>query len=75
MTPIALYLAKQLEDTHPSDSACQLLMYNAADELKKQHEKIKELEAQLKTPNVLADRREPIGEASNERSERGRAAG
>ncbi len=62
MTPIALYLAKQLEDTHPSDSACQLLMYNAADELKKQHEKIKELEAQLKTPNVERTGAAPHGQ-------------
>ena len=47
MTPIALYLAQKLEDTHPSDSAAQLLMYNAADELRKQHAKIDELEAKL----------------------------
>lgn len=33
------------------------------------------LKRALKTPNVQADRREPIGEASNERSECGRAAG
>jgi hypothetical protein len=52
MTPIALFLAQKLEDTHPTDSSIQLLMYNAADELRKQHEKIKELEAKLETPNV-----------------------
>lgn len=53
MTPIALYLAQKLEDTNPDECGIQLLMYNAADELKRQHAKIEELEAQLKTPNAF----------------------
>ena len=42
-TPIAIFLARQLEDTHPTASAAQLLMYNAADELRNQHTEIERL--------------------------------
>lgn len=48
MKPFALYLAEKLEDTHPSDDSTQLLMYNAADELKRLTAVIAKLEEALK---------------------------
>jgi len=48
-TPIAMYLAQQLEDTHPSSSGIQLLMYNAAAELRRQNAAIEVLQAQVFT--------------------------
>lgn len=47
MTPIALYLAEQLENYRGVPLDALLLMNNAADELRSQYAKISDLEAKL----------------------------
>lgn len=54
--PIALYLAQQLEDTHPNSSGTQLLMYNASAELRNQYDVIEKLKAQIDKLSKCSDK-------------------
>ena len=61
-------MQRDLEDGYRLDGAMAVAMANDPEHYKR-------IARAALTANVLADRREPIGEASNERSECGRAEG